>query len=79
LAPLSLFDANGKRKKISQCFGKSHENMSILLIYTYRMLHWSIPSDAWQQQKNPGNLTVPGHLTLGHNGINDTNLYKFIF
>ena len=25
------------------------------------------PFNFSSQQKNPGNLTVPGHLTLGHN------------
>ncbi len=29
-------------------------------------------------QKNPGNLRIPGYLTLGHNGIFDTDLYIII-
>ena len=29
------------------------------------------------QQKNPGNLTVPGHLTLGHNVSSDTLYFSW--
>ena len=31
-----------------------------------------------EQQKNPGNLAVPGYLTFGHMVSCDTNLYIFI-
>ena len=52
---------------LSFCYHKRLSGYSPSNRFLYYSLLFSSLFYIPTQQKNPGNLTVPGHLTLGHN------------